>query len=148
MSEQDPTTPEPSGADSRPADPQSGGESFDALVEAAPTATGGAGQPEAIQPGELSRPPNDGEQPLDLDYILDIPLHVSVEVGRTRLMIEELLKLGKGSVIELNKLLGEPFEMLVNDKLVARGEVVVVNDRFGLRLTDIISPNERVQTLA
>ena len=71
-----------------------------------------------------------------------------MEVGRTRMLIQELLQLGKGSVIELNKLLGEPFEVMVNDKLVARGEVVVVNDRFGIRLTDIVSPNERVQTLA
>ncbi|OPZ06114.1 MAG: Flagellar motor switch protein FliN [candidate division BRC1 bacterium ADurb.BinA292] len=71
-----------------------------------------------------------------------------MEVGRTRLLIQELLQLGKGSVIELNKLLGEPFEVLVNEKLVARGEVVVVNDRFGIRLTDIVSPKERVQSLA
>ncbi len=139
MSEQDPMTPGPSGADSQAAD---------ALTGTAPDASGGAFQPAAIQPGELSQPPANGDQPLDLDYILDIPLYVSVEVGRTRLMIQELLQLSKGSVIELNKLLGEPFELLVNDKLVARGEVVVVNDRFGLRLIDIISPNERVQTLA
>ena len=99
--------------------------------------------------GELSKPATGANgAPLDLDFILDIPLQVRVEVGRTRLMIQELLQLGKGSVVELNKMLGEPFEVLVNDKLVARGEVVVVNDRFGIRLTDIISPNERVQTLA
>lgn len=97
--------------------------------------------------GELKKPVNGADVPLDLDFILDIPLNVRVEVGRTRLMIQELLQLGKGSVIELNKLLGEPFEVLVNEKLVARGEVVVVNDRFGIRLTDIISPNERVQSL-
>src|SRR5687768_16798653 len=84
---------------------------------------------------------NTSEPALDLDFILDIPLQVRVEVGRTRMLIQELLRLGKGSVVELNKLVGEPFEVLVNDKLVARGEVVVVNDRFGVRLTDIISPN-------
>lgn len=100
-----------------------------------------------LQPGELPKKSGTLDPPLDLDFILDIPLQVRVEVGRTRLMIQELLQLGKGSVIELNKLLGEPFEVLVNDKLVARGEVVVVNDRFGIRLTDIISPNERVQSL-
>lgn len=100
------------------------------------------------QTGELDKPAGAAGAPLDLDFILDIPLQVRVEVGRTRLMIQELLQLGKGSVVELNKLLGEPFEVLVNDKLVARGEVVVVNDRFGIRLTDIISPNERVQSLA
>jgi len=100
-----------------------------------------------VNAGELKKTNAPG-QPLDLDFILDIPLQVKVEVGRTRMMIQELLQLGKGSVIELNKLLGEPFEVLVNEKLVARGEVVVVNDRFGIRLTDIISPNERVQSLA
>ena len=100
-----------------------------------------------VNAGELKKTNGTGP-PLDLDFILDIPLQVKVEVGRTRMMIQELLQLGKGSVIELNKLLGEPFEVLVNDKLVARGEVVVVNDRFGVRLTDIISPNERVQSLA
>ena len=109
----------------------------------------GAAAAQTIQPGELN-PPKNGQIPpaLDLDYILDIPLQVKVEVGRTRLLIQELLQLGKGSVIELNKLLGEPFEVLVNEKLVARGEVVVVNDRFGIRLTDIVSPKERVQSLA
>lgn len=86
--------------------------------------------------------------PLDLEFILDIPLQVSVEIGRTKMLINDLLQLGQGSVIELEKLVGEPFEVLVNDKLVARGEVVVVNERFGVRLTDIISPMERVQQLA
>lgn len=105
-------------------------------------------EPAALQPGELKKPTGPNGAPLDLDFILDIPLQVKVEVGRTRLMIQELLQLSKGSVVELNKLLGEPFEVLVNEKLVARGEVVVVNDRFGIRLTDIISPNERVQSLA
>lgn len=103
---------------------------------------------ETVNPGELKKPQtNETSEPLDLDFILDIPLQVRVEVGRTRMMIQELLSLGKGSVVELNKMLGEPFEVMVNDKLVARGEVVVVNDRFGVRLTDIISPNERVQSL-
>jgi flagellar motor switch protein FliN/FliY len=85
--------------------------------------------------------------PLDMGFILDIPLKVSVEVGRTKLLVQELLQLGQGSVIELDKQMGEPFEVLVNEKLVARGEIVVVNDRFGVRLTDIISTAERVQTL-
>lgn len=84
---------------------------------------------------------------LDLEFILDIPLTLTVEVGRTKLLIQDLLQLGQGSVIELDKLMGESFEVLVNEKLVARGEIVVVNDRFGVRLNDIISPTERVQTL-
>lgn len=82
-----------------------------------------------------------------LDLILDIPLTVTVELGRSKMLIHDLLQLGQGSVIELSKMVGEPLEVLVNDKLVARGEVVVVNEKFGVRLTDIISPVERVQSL-
>ncbi len=84
----------------------------------------------------------------DLDFILDIPLDVSAELGRTKLLINELLQLGQGSVVELNKLAGEPLEIYVNGKLVARGEAVVINEKFGVRLTDIISPIERVKQLA
>lgn len=83
----------------------------------------------------------------NLDLILDIPLRVTVELGRTKMIVRELLGLGQGSVIELNKLAGEPMEILVNDKLVAKGEAVVVNEKFGVRLTDIISPLERVEQL-
>ena len=83
-----------------------------------------------------------------LDLILDIPLNVTVELGRSKMLINDLLQLGQGSVIELTKLVGEPLEILVNQKLVARGEVVVVNEKFGVRLTDNVSPMERVQTLA
>ena len=83
----------------------------------------------------------------NLSLILDIPLRVTVELGRTKMVVADLLNLGQGSVIELNKLAGEPMEVLVNDKLVARGEAVVVNEKFGVRLTDIISPSERVEQL-
>lgn len=83
----------------------------------------------------------------DLDFILDIPLHVSVELGRASMIINDLLQLGQGSVIELNKLAGEPLEILINGKLIARGEAVVVNEKFGVRITDIISPTERVKQL-
>lgn len=83
----------------------------------------------------------------NLDFILDIPLHVSVELGRAKVVIKDLLQLGQGSVLELDKLAGEPLEVLVNGKLVARGEVVVVNEKFGIRLTDIMSPLERIETL-
>jgi flagellar motor switch protein FliN/FliY len=82
-----------------------------------------------------------------LDLILDIPLTVAVELGRSKILINDLLQLGQGSVIELTKLVGEPLEVLVNNKLVARGEVVVVNEKFGVRLTDIVTPMERVQFL-
>jgi flagellar motor switch protein FliN len=83
----------------------------------------------------------------NLDFILDIPLDVTVELGRTKMLISDLLQLGQGSVVELTKLAGEPLEILVNQKLVARGEVVVINEKFGVRLTDIISPAERVKQL-
>ena len=83
----------------------------------------------------------------DLDFILDIPLELSVELGRSRMLVNDLLQLGQGSIIELNKLAGEPLEIYINTKLVARGEVVVVNEKFGVRLTDIITPMERVRSL-
>ena len=82
-----------------------------------------------------------------LDFILDIPLAVTVELGRARMSIRDLLQLAQGSVVELSKFAGEPLEVLVNDKLIARGEVVVVNEKFGIRLTDIISPVERIEQL-
>lgn len=74
-----------------------------------------------------------------LKMILDIPLKVSVELGRTKMLVNDLLQLGQGSVIELDKIAGEPMEILINDKLVAMGEVVVVNEKFGVRLTDVVS---------
>ncbi len=83
----------------------------------------------------------------NLDFVLDIPMQVSVQLGSTKMLIRDLLQLGQGSVIELDKLAGEPMEVLVNNKLVARGEVVVVNDKFGVRLTDVVSAVERVQHL-
>lgn len=84
---------------------------------------------------------------LNLDFILDIPLLVTVELGRAKLPIQDLLKIGEGSVVELNRLVGEPLEVLVNGKPVARGEVVVVNEKFALRLTDIAHAHERVDHL-
>jgi flagellar motor switch protein FliN len=84
---------------------------------------------------------------INLDFILDIPLLVTVELGRARFPIQDLLKIGQGSVMELNKLVGEPLDVLVNGKPVARGEVVVVNEKFALRLTDIAQPNERLNQL-
>lgn len=83
----------------------------------------------------------------ELEFILDIPLEVSVEIGRTRMLIKDLLKLNQGSIIELDKFAGEPVEIYVNGKLMAKGEVVVVNDRFGVRVTEIISAQERIKKL-
>ncbi len=82
-----------------------------------------------------------------IDLLLDIPLDISVELGRSRMSIQELLSLGPGSVIELDKLAGEPLDVMVNGRLVARGEAVVVNDKFGVRITDIVSPAERIARL-
>jgi len=84
---------------------------------------------------------------LDLNFLLDIPLEVTVQLGRTKMIINDLLQLGQGSVLELPKLVGEPLEVFVNNKLVARGEPVMVNEKFGIRLTDIISPLERLEGL-
>lgn len=88
-----------------------------------------------------------GQKDRNLNLILDIPLKVTVELGRTKMPVNELLNLTQGSVIELSKLAGEPMEVYVNDKLIARGEAVVINEKFGVRLTDVISPAERVEQL-
>lgn len=83
----------------------------------------------------------------NIDFLLDVPLTLSVELGRSRMIVNDLLQLGQGSVIELTKIVGEPLEVLVNDKLIARGEVVTLNDKFAVRLTDIISPSDRLDKL-
>jgi len=83
----------------------------------------------------------------NLEFILDVALQVTVEVGRTRMTIQDLLRLGQGSVVELEKLAGEPLDIFINGKAVARGEAVIVNDKFGVRLTDIISPEDRIEGL-
>jgi len=80
----------------------------------------------------------------NLEFILDIALQLTVELGRTKMLVKDVLQLNQGSVVELTKLAGEPLDVFVNSKLVARGEAVVVNDKFGIRLLDIVSPNERV----
>ncbi|AXK40870.1 flagellar motor switch protein FliN [Crenobacter cavernae] len=85
--------------------------------------------------------------PHNLDMILDIPVNMTVELGRTKIAIRNLLQLAQGSVVELDGLAGEPMDVLVNGCLIAQGEVVVVNDKFGIRLTDIITPAERIRRL-
>lgn len=82
-----------------------------------------------------------------IDLLLDIPLQVSVEVGRSKILVRDLLQMQEGTLIELDKLAGEPLDLYVNDRLIARGEAVVVNDKFGLRLTDVVSPSERIENL-
>ena len=88
-----------------------------------------------------------GPPDANLERLLDIPLVLSAQLGNTRMLIKDLLQLGPGSIVELDKLAGEPLEVLVNERLVARGEVVMVNEKFGIRLTDVISPSERVKNL-
>ncbi|HDH96612.1 MAG TPA: flagellar motor switch protein FliN [Proteobacteria bacterium] len=83
----------------------------------------------------------------DLDFLLDIPLELTIEVGRTKLEIRQLLNLGPGSVIELDKLAGEPLDVYVNNRMIARGEVVVINEKFGLKLTEVVSKRERIENL-
>lgn len=109
---------------------------------AASTPGGAPGGPEAAGGAKAAAAPVQS-----LDFILDIPLKVTVELGRSKMAVREILQLSQGSVVELSKFAGEPLEVLVNEKLIARGEVVVVNEKFGIRLTDIISPVERIEQL-
>src|ERR1044071_3928312 len=96
---------------------------------------------------DFSKQPNKTETHNDIDFILDIPVQLTVELGRTKIAIKNLLQLAQGSVVELDGLAGEPMDVLVNGCLIAQGEVVVVNDKFGIRLTDIITPSERIRKL-
>src|SRR4051794_13632929 len=105
------------------------------------------GMPAGSSPGGAGSNKVGGPPIQSLDFILDIPLKITVELGRSKMAIRDILQLAQGSVIELSKFAGEPLEVLVNDKLIARGEVVVVNEKFGIRLTDIISPVERIEQL-
>ena len=116
----------------------------DALAEASQTES-------AAKPAEFSKLEMDAIKPMDedvnLEVILDIPVVISMEVGSTKINIRNLLQLNQGSVIELDRMAGEPLDIKVNGTLIAHGEVVVVNEKFGIRLTDVISPVERVKKL-
>lgn len=87
-------------------------------------------------------------RPKNLEVVMNIPVRLSMEVGHTKMSIRSLLKLGKGSVVELARMAGEPLDVLANGTLIAKGEVVVVDENFGIRLTDVVSPEERLQTLS
>ncbi|MCM2324360.1 MAG: flagellar motor switch protein FliN [Oligoflexia bacterium] len=117
-----------------------GSQAVDGGADSAPSGKGGMAP---ASPGAKNSAP----AVQSLDFILDIPLKVTVELGRSKMAIREILQLAQGSVVELSKFAGEPLEVLVNEKLIARGEVVVVNEKFGIRLTDIISPVERIEQL-
>ena len=124
-------------------------------MEEALGARGGAGAATAAAPAPARREapaplPSaklTEEQALNLEFLLDIKLHVTFEVGRSKMLISDLLTLGQGSVIEQHRLVGDELDLLINGKLIAKGEVVVVNEKFGCKITDIISPEDRVKHL-
>lgn len=126
----------------------------DAETEEDPWAAALEEQAEATQAPAADRAPtaqlDDDSKPrkdVDLDMVMDIPVTISMEIGRTKINIRNLLRLSQGSVVELDRLAGEPMDVMVNDTLIAHGEVVVVNDKFGIRLTDVISAAERIKKL-
>ena len=126
-----------------------------ALAESKPAATvdgmSGALQTESVAPASFTNfASTDGMTGAgnDLNMILDIPVQLTVELGRTRIPIKHILQLAQGSVVELETMAGEPMDVLVNGYLIAQGEVVVVNDKFGIRLTDIVTPSERMRRLS
>ncbi|PLX84487.1 MAG: flagellar motor switch protein FliN [Desulfuromonas sp.] len=91
--------------------------------------------------------PKEQKEAQNIEFLLDIPLQVSVEAGRTRILVKDLLQMQEGHVIELDKLAGEPLDLYVNSRLIARGEAVLINEKFGIRLTDVVSPSERIENL-
>ena len=126
-----------------------------ALAEAAPAPSVASEVVTEVAPEQVSTPnfanftPTTGAGPgNDINMILDIPVQLTVELGRTRIPIKNILQLAQGSVVELDALAGEPMDVLVNGYLIAQGEVVVVNDKFGIRLTDIVTPSERMRRLS
>ncbi|MCP4494676.1 MAG: flagellar motor switch protein FliN [Gammaproteobacteria bacterium] len=100
-----------------------------------------------VEAKPLNNTAEPGSGDVKLDVILDIPVTIAMEIGRTKLSIRNLLQLNQGSVVELDRLAGEPMDVLVNGTLVAHGEVVVVNEKFGIRLTDVVSPADRIKNL-
>lgn len=140
---------ETAGAGQAPAASNSGSASQPAERKANGTAEPGAQSGSAVKPPELGASPA-SRAPLgdrNLDMILDIPVTIAMEIGRVRVPIRNLLQLTQGSVVELDRLAGEALDVTVNGTLIAHGEVVVVNERYGIRFTDVISPAERVQKL-
>lgn len=133
-------------ATSRPAEEVPVDDWEDALAEQAGKSEEGV-SPATYAHFDREAPNSPPSEDINLDVILDVPVTLSMEIGRTRISIRNLLQLNQGSVVELDRLAGEPMDVMVNGTLIARGEVVVVNDKFGIRLTDIISPAERVRRL-
>ena len=134
--------------------PDSGGMAdwAEALTEQKSSAGGPEMTSGGVLSGETPRPfssNSDSDAPMnDINRVLDIPVQLSVELGRTKVPIKHILQLGQGSVVELDALAGEPMDVLVNGYLIAQGEVVVVNDKFGIRLTDVVTPSERLRRVS
>jgi flagellar motor switch protein FliN/FliY len=125
-------------------------DTMDEWAAALAEAEGDGGEAEVAELEELSEAPKADlttEEKRKLDTILDIPVTISMEVGRSKISIRNLLQLNQGSVVELDRVAGEPLDVLVNGTVIAHGEVVVVNDKFGIRLTDVISQIERIKKL-
>ena len=123
----------------------------EALMEQKSGDSASNAQPGSVLSGETPRPFTAGGGDLgmqDINMVLDIPVLLSVELGRTKVPIKHILQLGQGSVVELDALAGEPMDVLVNGYLIAQGEVVVVNDKFGIRLTDVVTPSERLRRVS
>lgn len=118
-----------------------------ALAEAEGSSAGDGAEPVELEELQEERAPISADEKRKLDTILDIPVTISMEVGRAKISIRNLLQLNQGSVVELERVAGEPLDVLVNGTLIAHGEVVVVNDKFGIRLTDVISQIERIKKL-
>lgn len=118
-----------------------------ALAEAEGANPGDGAEPVELEELQEERAPISADEKRKLDTILDIPVTISMEVGRAKISIRNLLQLNQGSVVELERVAGEPLDVLVNGTLIAHGEVVVVNDKFGIRLTDVISQIERIKKL-
>jgi flagellar motor switch protein FliN/FliY len=120
----------------------------DAIIAGASTTPPpGAGEPAPSGGGGGASAAEELAGELDIDFLLDVQLNIQVEVGRTQVRIEELLELDQGSIVELQSAIGQPLDIRVNEKLVARGEIVVINDKFAVRITDIISPDDRFAAL-
>jgi flagellar motor switch protein FliN/FliY len=128
---------------------EAGAEESDPWAEALEEQAAGEAQQQQANPAPVAKLDDDSRprKDVDLDMVMDIPVTISMEIGRTRINIRNLLQLSQGSVVELDRLAGEPMDVLVNDTLIAHGEVVVVNDKFGIRLTDVISAAERIKKL-
>ena len=125
----------------------------EALLEQKATDPGASEAQGGVLAGEAPKPfssmTGGGDAPIhDINMVLDIPVQLSVELGRTKVPIKHILQLGQGSVVELDALAGEPMDVLVNGYLIAQGEVVVVNDKFGIRLTDVVTPSERLRRVS